>query len=169
MLFPVDLSKTVIGRALKDAARVGQAALKSEAKKHDDVGQIRVNMRTLKRRIAHLSDAALSVQRNYGRDGVAYIAVGFEWPYGAHGWLVEHGHRMVTGGTVARLGGKAPNAKREELTGKGRVVGFVAAHPIAKPAFDASVDRMETTFLEQAQSRGLAAAGILATSLGLTA
>ena len=41
------------------------------------------------------------MQRHYGE--VELATVGFSYPEGSHGWLVDHGHRMVTGGTVKRL------------------------------------------------------------------
>ena len=109
---PGQLSTKVVRQALHAAAKIGVKALRDEAALHDDRGEIRVNLRTLKRRIAHLSDSAVAVTRQYG-NGILYTAVGFEWPTGAAGWLVEHGHRMVVGGTVARIQGKTPKAANE--------------------------------------------------------
>ncbi len=143
--FPGRLASTVVRRALADAAKIGRSELKDEAAKHDDKGEMRVNLRTLRRRVAHLSDQAMSVSRRYG--GQEYIAIGFQWPEGAAGWLVEHGHRMVTGGTIERIAsGKAPKARVEGLTGAGRVVGFVKPHPIAAPAFERARPEMEGAF-----------------------
>jgi hypothetical protein len=143
--FPAKLGTKVIRQALADAARLGKAALKDEARKHDDRGEIRVNLRTLKRRVRHLSDTPILVQRNYY--GAQFVTVGFAWPEGAAGWLVEFGHRMVTHGTVARLtNGKAPKARNLGLTGQGRVVGMVKPHPIAAPAFEQARGGMEDAF-----------------------
>jgi len=141
-LLPFRLSSTIIRQALRDAAKIGVAALKDEAGQHE----IHLNMRTLKSRAEHLSDSAVAVTRHYGGNGIEYTAIGFQWPKGAAGWLVEHGHRMVTGGTVARLSGKTPHAKSETLTGAGRVVGFVKPHPIALPAFEKCRPAMEEAF-----------------------
>jgi hypothetical protein len=150
--FPGKLGTTVVRRALADAAKLGKDALKAEALKHDGRGAIRVNMRTLKSRVRHLSDEALSVARHYA-NGQEYIAVGFQWPEGAAGWIVEHGHRMVTGGTVVRIrgaqGGQSPKAKRPGLTGAGRVIGFVQPHPIAAPAFEEVRPAMEQVFTDR--------------------
>ncbi len=96
----------------------------------------------LKRRT---SDTAIYTTRRFA-NGVQYSAVGFAWPEGAQGWLVDKGHRMVTGGTVARISGrqmgKAPGARSVGLTGAGRVVGFVKPHPIALPAFEQALGPM---------------------------
>jgi hypothetical protein len=143
--FPGQLSTRIVRQALHDAANVGVRSLKAEAREHDGRGEIRVNMRTLKRRIAHLSDSAVAVTRHYA-NGIEYTAVGFEWPLGAAGWLVEHGHRMVVGGTVARIAGRAPKADNRTLTGAGRVVGFVKPHPIALPAFEKCRAAMDEAF-----------------------
>ena len=113
---------------MADAAKLGKAALKAEARKHDDKGEIRVNLRTLKSRVRHLSDTAVTVAKHYG--GNEYIAVGFAYPEGAAGWLVEHGHRIVSGGTIARLtSGKAPRSNCSGLTGAGRDIGFRKTSP----------------------------------------
>ena len=148
---PGQLSTKVVRQALHAAAKIGVKALRDEAALHDDRGEIRVNLRTLKRRIAHLSDSAIAVTRQYG-NGILYTAVGFEWPTGAAGWLVEHGHRMVVGGTVARIQGKTPKAANETLTGAGRVLGLVKPHPIALPAFEQSRPAMEEAFQAAAQA-----------------
>ncbi|MGD0781225.1 MAG: hypothetical protein ABSA30_00035 [Candidatus Aminicenantales bacterium] len=143
-------------QALKEAGRIGRDELKQEARNH--VG-IRVNVRQLRRRVAgdkrgHLYQTAVAVARHYNAQGIEYIAVGFEWPKGAAGWLVEHGHRMVVGGTVQRLhgSGKTPKAKQPGLTGAGQVVGFVKPYPIAAPAFQRARPLMEDAFMSVMKS-----------------
>jgi len=148
---PGRLGTTVIAKALADAAKLGKAALKDEAAKHDDRGEIRVNLRTLKARVRHLSDSAITVHRAYANN-VQFVTVGFAWPDGAAGWLVEHGHRMVTGGTIARSSGKTPKSKRG-MTGRGTVVGQVPPHPIAAPAFDSVVGQMKEAFTSGVAAR----------------
>ena len=55
-----------------------------------------------------------------------------------HGHLLEFGHRMVAGGSIARESTKkkkgTPRAKNPERTGKGTVIGFVQAYPFMDPA-----------------------------------
>jgi HK97 gp10 family phage protein len=58
---------------------------------------------------------------------------------GPHAHLVEFGHRIVTGGTAARISGKrrgkSDAATNKANTGKGSVVGFVPGRPFLRPAF----------------------------------
>lgn len=155
---PGKLATTVVRKALGDAAKLGKAALKTEAQKHDDEGHIRVTL-TGKQRTRHLSDSAIYVTRHFA-NGTEYVAVGFAWPEGAAGWLVEHGHRMVTGGTIARLKTRGtPRARNGLLTGAGRVIGFVKPHPIAAPAFESVVGQMRDTFTAGVASRAELAKG----------
>jgi len=89
----------------------------------------------------HLHQTISRRTKRYNAGQTVYIAVGPKWPGGAHGYLVEYGHRMVVGGTVERISGKqagkTPKARNEDRTGKGRVVGQVPPHPWYRPAFDA--------------------------------
>lgn len=58
--------------------------------------------------------------KEYGNDGRYIVGVvGYSWGAGSHGHIVEHGHRIATGGKLQRLkGGHNPLAT-------GRVGGFV--------------------------------------------
>ncbi len=145
---PDKLASTCVRKAMLDAAKIGKAALKAEAEKHDAGGHIRIT-KSGRQRLRHLSDTAIYTTRRFA-NGVQYSAVGFAWPEGAQGWLVDKGHRMVTGGTVARISGrqmgKAPGARSVGLTGAGRVVGFVKPHPIALPAFEQALGPMQDAF-----------------------
>lgn len=90
----------------------------------------------------HLFETLGTRPKTYTRSGVVYLAAGPMYAGGQHGHLVEHGHRMVVGGTVARIKGKAIGktryAKNRALTGRGRVVGQVKGKPFLRPAFEES-------------------------------
>lgn len=79
-------------------------------------------------------------KKTYKRTNVAWVGVGPRKgkAHYALGHLIEYGHRIVVGGTTARISGKQAgrtgSARNEARTGKGRVVGFVPAHPHLKPA-----------------------------------
>ncbi len=67
------------------------------------------------------------------RDHVS-VAVGLRrLPY-AH--LVEFGHRMVIGGRLGARRAIRRGPRAGQVTGGGREVGFVAARPFLRPAFD---------------------------------
>jgi bacteriophage HK97-gp10 putative tail-component len=65
-----------------------------------------------------------------------------------YGHLVEKEHRMVIGGRVARL---RPWKGHHVVSGKltGRVIGQVAAHPFARPAWDATEPQFVAGVQEQ--------------------
>ena len=98
--------------------------------------------------------------KNYSKNGAVFVAIGPLYPKGAHGWLVEHGHRMVVGGTVMRATGKragktatAYSLKHGDRTGKGRIVGRVPGYPFAATAFRAVGAKMLSTMEEYHRSR----------------
>lgn len=99
----------------------------------------------VKRHHKHLRDTIGVVVRHYGY-GVWLTVVGPQHPAGAHGHLVEHGHRMVVGGSVKPLPGSqrvsAPTA-RGGRTGKGRVVGHVQPYPFLAPAAAETAQQVE--------------------------
>lgn len=67
---------------------------------------------------------------------------------GPYAHLVEYGHRIVRGGHAPRVG-RSLRAVGGVLTGPrggrytGQVDGFVAAHPFARPAFEAAAPEVE--------------------------
>jgi len=83
-------------------------------------------------------------KRSYTRNKVVWVGVGprRNKSHGSLAHLIEFGHRMVVGGTVARSEttgrmrsrGKTDAARRDARTGKGSVVGFVPARPHLRPA-----------------------------------
>jgi hypothetical protein len=87
-----------------------------------------------------LKDQMRATSRIYPRRKVIVGVAGPQYPKGAHGHLVERGHRVVAGGSVTRIGKFAhkivSDAKRVARTGKGRVVGQVAGKPFLEPAAD---------------------------------
>lgn len=102
----------------------------------------------------------------------ALLAVRPQWPAGAHRHLVEHGHRLVHGGSVKKKstaydkpesklgrkrtkgyrGGTKPKALESSRTGAGKETGFVKAKEFIKPTYDDT----------QAQARSVIISGMLA-------
>lgn len=95
------------------------------------------------------------------------IVIGPMAPAGAHGHLVEHGHRMVVAGTVARdwqvanaeaeAAGTLSARQRRAIAGwkrrrrstkvnTGRVVGFVQGKPFMEPAAKTTESQQRATF-----------------------
>lgn len=75
-------------------------------------------------------------------NGTIFTIIGVSGP---HGHLLEFGHRLVAGGTIARLrGGKTPKAADPSKTGQGHVVGHVRAHPFVRPAWDEGASKMQS-------------------------
>lgn len=168
---PDRVANKVVKAGLDDAAKIGVAAVKDEAKSHASG----------KKDHKRLYATAIVRAKSYQSGEVQYRAVGFAHPEGAHGWLVEHGHRMVVGGSVARLRGRsrvaAIEAKSKTYTysqylgtnsryrrlrkqgvgymkaggerGHGQVVGFVPPHPIVSPAFASVVSSMQSAFVDR--------------------
>jgi HK97 gp10 family phage protein len=101
-----------------------------------------------------------SRQKRYTAQGVVYVAIGPRWPEGAHGHLVEMGHRTTVRGTgtLRRIsrGGKPrrdPISKLRGRTGRGRVRSFVPAHPFLRPAFDAHKDEAFSVAVQEHRAR----------------
>ena len=80
-------------------------------------------------------------KKTYKRNKIVWVGVGPKRGMpNANLWhLLEYGHRMVIGGTTARISGaragQIDKAKNEARTGKGQVVGFVPAQPHIRPGF----------------------------------
>jgi len=111
----------------------------------------------------HLRDTISTNVRVYNK--VIYGVAGPQYPAGAGGHLIEHGHRIVTGGSVARIGKyakkKTPKAARGR-TGKGRVGGMAKPFPFMRPAMEstrASVLSRLTAVLAAHVERAAAAGG----------
>lgn len=74
------------------------------------------------------------------RYSYAFVMVaGPQYPAGAHGHLVEYGHRVSNAGTLTPLPGrKRKTANRSRLghlsRGTGRIVGQAREHPFIRPA-----------------------------------
>lgn len=72
--------------------------------------------------------------RRYG--GFFLIVVGPTWPQGAHGHLVEYGHR------ISRT--KLATGFLAGIRNRGKVLGQVPPHPFAWPAFNQTRGQVET-------------------------
>lgn len=85
----------------------------------------------------HMRDTIGTNVRVYNR--VVYGVAGPQYPAGAAGHLLEHGHRIVTGGSAKRIGKYAkkrtPKAANGR-TGKGSVGGMAKPHPFMRPAME---------------------------------
>ena len=94
--------------------------------------------------------------KRYTAQGIVYVAVGPRWPEGAHGHLVEFGHRTSKHrtGTLernlvrsARAGSKFRRTATSRVTGRaggGITAGFVPAHPFMRPAWDSCAQQALT-------------------------
>jgi hypothetical protein len=177
--FPAKLEKKVLRAALNKAAAIGQKAAREEAKKRSDskgtyttifnptTGKIERIKYHKSVREKHLYESIGRRSKTLSASGMIRVSVG-EISNMPHGWLVEYGHRMVVGGTVARISGKqagkAPKAKRQGMTGKGRVVGQVEPHPWISIAFERSSAQMMSVFETEVVSRGEAEAAKMVSS-----
>jgi len=89
-----------------------------------------------------LKESLAKKRKQYVRRRTCWVGVGPSGKTGQQGWLVEYGHRIVVGGTTARISGrdkgKTPKAANQANTGKGRVVGMVPPKPFLRPAFEAN-------------------------------
>lgn len=154
-------ARRVLKPAMQAADLVGKNAAEAEARAHA----------TLRRRhgvhLFQTTGAAEAV-----RGSLVVAKVGYFGQGGAHGWLAEHGHRLVAGGTAKRINrtrldsGKADRAASPANTGKGRVVGQVPPHPILLPAYEKSKERMEQVFAAEVITRADKAARQLAKQTG---
>ena len=111
----------------------------------------------------HMRDTISTNVRVYNR--VIYGVAGPQYPAGAGGHLLEHGHRIVTGGSAKRIGKYAkkrtPKAANGR-TGKGRVGGMAKPFPFLRPAMEstrASVLSRLTVVLAAHVERAAAAGG----------
>lgn len=88
--------------------------------------------------------------RIYGRSKTIAGVVGPQYPAGAHGHLVEFGHRVVTGGSVARVGrwSKRGLPAAGVKTGKGIVGGRAVAKPFLSPAVEANRGNVNSIFVK---------------------
>jgi len=100
--------------------------------------------------------------KTYTAQGVVFVAVGPRFPLGAHGHLVEYGHRVAAAGsgTLKRIhkagSSKTRKASVSKVTGKrgtGRVLTFVPPHPFLRPAFDSQKRAALTLAINEHRAR----------------
>lgn len=91
----------------------------------------------------------------YSASKVLAGVVGPQYPAGAHGHLVEHGHRVVTGGSTRRVGRwnkrGLPNAGVR--TGKGTVIGYATPKPFLSPAVENNRSTVNSIFVAATSKR----------------
>jgi len=78
--------------------------------------------------------------KSYSKNATIFGMVGPEKHKAPHAHLVEFGHRIVVGGTVARKDGSLKGGGKNR--GAGRVVGFVPPRPFLRPAFQQNKENM---------------------------
>lgn len=91
-------------------------------------------------------------QKSYPRQGIIWTGAGSKKNMAPHFYLVELGHRIVTGGTVARKSGYLTKAKSYKRTGTGVVRGFVAPRPFMRDAFKSKKDVMLDRYTRRIKS-----------------
>lgn len=83
------------------------------------------------------------------RDRYLTGVVGYRWDGGQHGHIVEHGHRIASGGTLVNSKRKTPpKSKVTGLRGTGRVTGFVRGRYYLKRAVESLGSQIEATMVE---------------------
>ena len=151
---PDEVQKRVLRQALRKSQGPGYGAAW-------DAAQAIRTKRTIDGR-PHLVDTLFAKIKDRGD----YLAgsIGYTGPAG---WLVEHGHRLVRGGTVARINSRrtdygrsdkvwrqGPDGKKQidqARTGRGEVIGQVPAHPFLGPAMDKAAEEMERIFIDEVE------------------
>ena len=107
---PDKLASTCVRKAMLDAAKIGKAALKAEAEKHDAGGHIRIT-KSGRQRLRHLSDTAIYTTRRFA-NGVQYSACGLCLARGcaglARGQGSPHGDRRHRGPHQRPADGQGP-------------------------------------------------------------
>ena len=115
-----------------------------------------------RKRTGGLAKSAGKRVKSYAKNGVVYVAVGYLWKKGGyHAHLVEFGHRIAKGGTLAaeranpRTGKtrRAGMSKRTGARGEGQIVGRVPGYPILAPAFRSSVRTAKSLIIQQHKNR----------------
>lgn len=119
-------------------------------------GAIRNGMNSVKRRAVQLcppagypgdkpgkiplAETIIVAMRSWKGGWIVGGLVGPEYPAGAHGHLVEHGHRIATGGTLMPKSGSKrktpPKSKATGKSGQGTHSGNVPPHPFMAPAWE---------------------------------
>lgn len=154
-MFPEELQKKAISKSVRAGSKVVLKAARQKAPKRANEWE---GMKypnppgTLKKGIK--VEKARGMPLHFARDIVGFSPIAW---YGA---LVEIGHKIVRGGTLA--GGskkrKTPGLPfdkkgRPTTSGQGKVIGYAAARPFLRPAFDDNRDKiflaMKETLSEQ--------------------
>lgn len=139
----------------KVALRVMRAAIKkSQAPGLAAARQAAIRIWNPHNNGVHLADTVIDKIKAYKNNMTIYGLVGFT---GGASWLVEHGHRLVKGGTVTRINklrtdyGRAGKAKEEKRTAKGAVIGKVPPHPFMAPAMQKVIGTMQAIFISEVE------------------
>jgi HK97 gp10 family phage protein len=144
------IERKVTRGAMKKAARPIVMAAKRNARAK------------LKSKRGHqLAKSIGSRQKTYTAQGVVYTAIGPRFSQGAHGHLIEFGHRVAAHGTgtlrrVHKPGGRPQQDPISKVTGQrgtGAVKGFVAAIPFLRPAYEAHKQEVLTIAIREHRAR----------------
>lgn len=149
-----------------------------------------------RRRGKHLFESIGSRLRVYTNKGTTFVAAGGLYREGGfHAHLVEFGHKVVSGGTMARPGRKAGITaagmrfldenkittrqrrklgdyhvgllKNTKLRGGGRTTGSAGPHPFLKPAWDATKENCLHIIIEEVKLKLIDQAVLYAQSQGV--
>ncbi len=143
---PSDVARRVMRAALKKSQEPGISAARRAAARISTT-------RTIDGR-AHLYETVISrIKAGRNKDSL-FGTIGFTGP---HSWLVEHGHRLVRGGTVTRINqlrkdyGRADKGKYWYSRGAGYVIGQVPPHPFMAPAMEEVTPEMIEIFVREVE------------------
>jgi hypothetical protein len=146
----VGLRGGIVKNAMNQAGRIVAKRAKELARKPGDAGY---NPRSRQRQgNKHLVDTIGQVVRFYSstRFNGFVLVVGPEYPAGAHGHLVEYGHRLAKPGTgtLARIAKPGARPARSTKVHTGIVSGSTRPFPFMKPAADDSINKISNTIAD---------------------
>ncbi len=141
MRLPVALNNSVERKCIKPATKLAADAIKSSMSPGKGVDE-------------GLTRQSVGVRvRAYRQSGAVVGFAGYRRGERWRGkrptniaWLLEHGHRIVVGGTTTRTDEKKAQRSRrgKEFTGKGRVVGRTRAFAFVERAYNQTYSAMES-------------------------
>lgn len=118
--------------------RILVSAMKNNAERLAAAVEMGLPMAGVGEKTGNLKRAMGSRIKRYTEN--VYAAVGPLWAGGQHGHLVEFGHRIVTGGTVARIGSTSAAKSKSGKRGGGKVAGMSRAFHFEGRVWEAMAD-----------------------------
>jgi hypothetical protein len=146
----VKAARPIIRGARQNLKRMSTAREEAARVAFVEAGMKKGAARKAGRKRRHRGDLARSIgyrQKSYTAQGVVFVAAGPKWPQGAHGHLVEFGHRIARGGSLSRRG------RRTTKKATGRAIGFVPAYPFMRPAYEMHKREALTLAIQEHRAR----------------